>query len=528
MAPEPGQFKLCVEDATEVLISYGDDACEGQEAQVETAVSIDCVPPAIGQVEVAGVSAGAATVSFVTDELASGKVRYGSQAPLAEKTPFLQGIAHEVVLEGLSPATAYLVEIEATDAAGNTALENDGGEYYPFETPDCEPQCEGKDCGPDGCGGDCGGCCEGQSCQNGKCFGGPGCEPSDSAGCGGCACEDCVCTMDTYCCQVSWDDYCVSECVDQCGGCGATPDCGGKECGPDGCAGSCGDCEAGWTCTEGGECVDVCHPDCEGKECGSDGCFGSCGECEEGASCEQGVCYKPCGGVGFEGCCVYDELVYCEDGYEIVVDCSALGLTCGWKKSTSWYDCVEEQLPAPNQSEYPLWCPGTCPPKCEGKECGPDGCGAECGVCDELETCKNGQCKPGCDTQCDGRVCGPDGCGGQCGECDAGWACEEGQCVSLCATQCEGKSCGPDGCGGSCGACAPGMECLDSACVIASLEPDVISSSDVVTMGGGGKSGGCSSHRGTTLPPTPVKVILLLTLTFAFLVRVLRSGRQSG
>jgi len=528
LAEEPGQFKLSVADATQVVVSYGDEACEGQDVQVENSVSVDCVKPDISQVEVVEVTAGAATLSFVTDELALGTVRYGSDAPPEEETTFAAGLSHVVGLEGLSPSTSYLVEIEAVDAAGNIGVENDGGEYYQFETPDCNPQCDGKECGPDGCGGDCGDCCDGQSCLNGKCLGGPGCEPGDVPGCGGCACEECVCAMDPYCCQVLWDDYCVSECMDQCGGCGATPDCDGKECGADGCGGSCGDCEAGWTCTEDGECVDVCNPQCDGKECGSDGCFGSCGECDEGATCEGGICNKPCGGVGFVGCCVYDELFYCDEGYEIVVDCAALGLTCGWKETTSWYDCVEQQLPAPGPGGAPLWCPGTCPPKCDGKECGPDGCGGECGLCSELESCENGQCKPVCEPQCEGLDCGPDGCGGVCGECQPGHSCEQGECVNPCASQCEGKSCGPDGCGGSCGACAPGMECEESVCVIGSMEPDVTSSSDVVSMGGGRKSGGCSLTTAAAPTPNLAPVVLLLALLGALLALVPRSGRKTG
>ena len=39
-------------------------------------------------------------------------------------------------------------------------------------------------------------------------------------GCASCGCQDCVCTMDPYCCDVQWDALCVSMCNDSCGGCG--------------------------------------------------------------------------------------------------------------------------------------------------------------------------------------------------------------------------------------------------------------------------------------------------------------------
>jgi len=85
-----------------------------------------------------------------------------------------------------------------------------------------------------------------------------------------------------------------------------------------------------------------------------------------------------------------------------------------------------------------------------------------------LEGC-NPTCSPGyeckdkvcvCIPQCTGKQCGPDGCGGQCGTCLPNQMCDEkGLCV--CKPQCDGKNCGPDGCnsGGTCGTCAQTQEC---------------------------------------------------------------------
>ncbi len=71
-----------------------------------------------------------------------------------------------------------------------------------------------------------------------------------------------------------------------------------------------------------------------------------------------------------------------------------------------------------------------------------------------------------CVPQCDGKECGINGCGGNCGSCDAPQtACEAGLCV--CTPACDGKSCGDDGCGGECGACAEGEQCAeDGTCVV--------------------------------------------------------------
>ncbi|MEL6347675.1 MAG: hypothetical protein AAFV53_31505 [Myxococcota bacterium] len=50
---------------------------------------------------------------------------------------------------------------------------------------------------------------------------GDGCEETPAvAGCGNCRCEECVCSLDPYCCEVQWDAVCVSSCNDDCEGCG--------------------------------------------------------------------------------------------------------------------------------------------------------------------------------------------------------------------------------------------------------------------------------------------------------------------
>ncbi|MBI5512447.1 MAG: hypothetical protein HY909_01690 [Deltaproteobacteria bacterium] len=74
----------------------------------------------------------------------------------------------------------------------------------------------------------------------------------------------------------------------------------------------------------------------------------------------------------------------------------------------------------------------------------------------------------GCIPQCDGKFCGDDGCGGQCGACGAGTVCGPTfRCVTTpCSPDCRGRQCGSDGCGGSCGSCTKGNLCVeaDGAC----------------------------------------------------------------
>ena len=72
-----------------------------------------------------------------------------------------------------------------------------------------------------------------------------------------------------------------------------------------------------------------------------------------------------------------------------------------------------------------------------------------------------------CQLDCQGRQCGPDGCGGTCPPgCAAGEACnpQTGQCE--CAPECADRECGPDGCGGRCepGCASPDLCDPDGQC----------------------------------------------------------------
>ncbi len=86
-----------------------------------------------------------------------------------------------------------------------------------------------------------------------------------------------------------------------------------------------------------------------------------------------------------------------------------------------------------------------CVPDCDGRDCGPDGCGDVCGVCTpELECDEDlGQCFDPvvCEPDCDDRECGSDGCGGDCGACGDDEICVDGQCVGEGGASCGGTPC---------------------------------------------------------------------------------------
>ncbi len=103
---------------------------------------------------------------------------------------------------------------------------------------------------------------------------------------------------------------------------------------------------------------------------------------------------------------------------------------------------------------------GGCVPQCDGKECGADGCGGNCGKCPTAApNCVQGLCKSGtCTKQCANKQCGDDGCGGKCGTCSGSKTCNaSGQCVGGGGTLTVGSSCF-----GNYSGCPAGSKCAIS------------------------------------------------------------------
>jgi hypothetical protein len=215
-----------------------------------------------------------------------------------------------------------------------------------------------------------------------------------------------------------------------------------------------------------------CVPDCTDKECDSDGCWGNCGECEAWEECNAGKCNCVTDSVLCNGtCCPVGQV--CADDTCCLADCE--GKSCGddlcGESCGTCTSCGEECIE--NTCSFTA---------CEGKECGSDNCGGLCGMCDEegYEICTGGEClclhlecvdsccdknevcfdALCCQLACDGKDCGDDGCGGECGECVG--LCQDGTC---CLPECDAKVCGGDGCGGECGPdCNDGLDCTSDVC----------------------------------------------------------------
>lgn len=130
---------LEVVDGDVVTVAYDDaDDGTGNPAVATDDAVIDCTPPIITGVSITNIEGTKATVTFVTDETATPVARYGLdcgsllQSAVGPTAPSSQ----QVTIAGLSPLTTYYVSVEATDPAGNTSSDDNGGSCYALTTLD--------------------------------------------------------------------------------------------------------------------------------------------------------------------------------------------------------------------------------------------------------------------------------------------------------------------------------------------------------------------------------------------------------
>lgn len=133
-----GNGTLEVVHGTTITALYLDnDAGGGQGDSSYALADLDCLPPVISNVLISNVTQNNATVSFTTDETAQGQVNLGlSCGALTSQMIGSPGrTSHSIVLGGLTSETSYHLTVQATDLAGNTALDDSGGACYSFTTP---------------------------------------------------------------------------------------------------------------------------------------------------------------------------------------------------------------------------------------------------------------------------------------------------------------------------------------------------------------------------------------------------------
>ena len=149
-----------------------------------------------------------------------------------------------------------------------------------------------------------------------------------------------------------------------------------------------------------------------------------CGTCADLKACEAGI---------YKGSCM--------DGYD-----------CGWNCPPNDSQCLQECGNAVFEDDQGLL---TKLRECIKIHCDTAANPAECKKGVELNECQTEYyaCSK-CAKNCTNKACGPDGCGGQCGSCNQGDVCVNDQCQAVsgcqdglkCAVECNGNAACIDGC----------------------------------------------------------------------------------
>ena len=163
-----------------------------------------------------------------------------------------------------------------------------------------------------------------------------------------------------------------------------------------------------------------CEPDCVARSCGDDGCGGTCGGCGLAEECESGNCVESVSACDQNpqscACAIATCLPIATEFIPASALCEAsfLPATCattlheafladgcgeqckgltvpGLEALCDMPEC-EGFLDLGSLLNAPNLCQCYCEPQCDGKECGDDGCGGDCGLCPGSETCGFGEC----------------------------------------------------------------------------------------------------------------------------------------
>ncbi len=360
-------------------------------------------------------------------------------------------------------------------------------------------------------------CNDGNVCTDDTCDAEGGCVHTPNAA----GCDDAnACTEGDHCdsgaCVYSELKVCADENI-----------CTDEWCDPlDGCVTNLNEapCDDQDVCTTGdhchlGECISAGELTCnDGNDCTDDLCLAGIGcqfshnvlACDDGNECTTG---DQC----TDGWCLPAQVLDCDDG-NLCTDDSCDG-EAGCEFSPNSAPCDDDDECTENDECSAGLCVVSDNVDCnDGNECTEDGCvpatgcdsqpvvdGSQCGSLPG-ERCVGGNCV--CVQLCDGKECGPDGCGGSCGNCTGPQeACMDGVCE--CQPVCVGKECGSDGCGGECGPCQPGFVCQLNSCIESScgegeafgggclwkvgsdlfLVPSGVNSVNVTIIGGGAGGG---------------------------------------
>ncbi|MBP7147246.1 MAG: M28 family peptidase [Acidobacteria bacterium] len=135
--PVHGDGRLSVTPGDTITARYTDALdCNGATGVPYAATAgVDCVTPSISNVQALEVTGNSARITWTTDEASTSVVHYGTVPPGGSTASSPELVtAHSLRLAGLAECSVYSYFVESVDAAGNAAVDDNGGAYYTFET----------------------------------------------------------------------------------------------------------------------------------------------------------------------------------------------------------------------------------------------------------------------------------------------------------------------------------------------------------------------------------------------------------
>lgn len=149
LPPGVGDGVLSVVHGDTITATYNDaDVGTGLPGVATATATVDCAAPVILDVLVEMIDETTAAVSWNTDEPASSLVTLeGPGTPVIYFDATLV-TEHAVVVDGLTLCTEYLFSVTSADLVNNTAVDDNSGALYPFDT-----FCPAPPPAPDGLGG---------------------------------------------------------------------------------------------------------------------------------------------------------------------------------------------------------------------------------------------------------------------------------------------------------------------------------------------------------------------------------------
>ncbi|MBC7772909.1 MAG: S8 family serine peptidase, partial [Pyrinomonadaceae bacterium] len=133
----PGALQIAAGDTITLSYVDADNGAGGINITVSDTATVDCTPPVVSNVQASNIAPRSATVTFETDEVAIGRLRYGTSCGDLSGTVegSAYGTSHSLVISGLQTNTTYYIAAEATDEADNTGSNDNAGACFTFATP---------------------------------------------------------------------------------------------------------------------------------------------------------------------------------------------------------------------------------------------------------------------------------------------------------------------------------------------------------------------------------------------------------